>query len=397
MLTRRPATATACATAWLGLVGAVHAQAKREADFLGPPSCAKATTACHKKPTNQWKTIEPQTLGADAHFNTATRLTSDAKSKEYLAKLKWAPDDKRCTECHATVVPNLARGRPVAGVSCESCHGGGKDYLDKHAEIPDDPTAYDASVKLGLAELRKGPKAIAVTCARCHVIADPQVLGAGHPDGSKWNAGEALGKVNHWDRRPHSAAELKVAVDGLKAAKLKGGPRVADVKPTDTPKTSPGPGPATPATRLEDIPELPEGFDDQPAPPSTTTRSRTTSTAPAPAPEVVKQQVSPAADAPTALTTTGGPTGEVQPAAAVTGEIAVRSPLSEIAALRRSVIDLVLRVLDGKAQGRTAPAVPPPPPGSAEYTGPDGELLRLQDEILRLALESLRRSQESRP
>ena len=60
---------------------------------------------------------------------------------------------------------------------------------------------------------------------------------------------------------------------------------------------------------------------------------------------------------------------------------------AEIAALRGRAADLLERLLRAGARspGAAAPARP------LEFAGPDGELLRLQDEALALALEALRR------
>ena len=405
------ASAVALASAALYLaspsVPSARAQARKEFNFLGPPSCAKATTACHKKPTNQWKTVEPQTIGADAHFNTRDRLTNDPKAREYLSKLRWTPDDRRCTVCHATVVPSLARGKPTSGVSCESCHGAGEGYVDVHQEIPDNPAKYDESLELGLADLRKGPRLIATACVRCHIVADAEVLRAGHPSGADWKADQALTKIVHWDKRTHSPGELKAAFDGLKAGRLKGIPAPstgpAPAAPPQTGTTAPRkPGPRStpaPAASLSDIKDLPPDFI-EPATPAPKTPSgpspATTDVVEAP-PSGTRPigRVNLAADEPGELTTTQGPAGVVQPVvqpvAPATAEPTVRSPLAEIVRLRQSVLDLVGRLLDRRGpQGVGAPELPAAA-SPVEYKGPDGELQRIQDEVLRLALGALRK------
>jgi len=64
-----------------------------------------------------------------------------------------------------------------------------------------------------------------------------------------------------------------------------------------------------------------------------------------------------------------------------------RPPAADAAALRGEAIQAVEKAL--RAGARTPGAPDPLKPG--EYSGPDGELLRLQDEVLALALEALRR------
>jgi hypothetical protein len=59
---------------------------------------------------------------------------------------------------------------------------------------------------------------------------------------------------------------------------------------------------------------------------------------------------------------------------------AARPPAAEAAALRGEAVRLLEKLV--RAGARTKDALPPAKP--AEYSGPDGELLRLQDEVMAL-------------
>jgi hypothetical protein len=61
------------------------------------------------------------------------------------------------------------------------------------------------------------------------------------------------------------------------------------------------------------------------------------------------------------------------------------SPSAAVAAVQGRIIAALDSLL--RRDARAVIRIPPPPP--ATYTGPDAELLRLQDEVLSLALESL--------
>jgi hypothetical protein len=79
-----------------------------------------------------------------------------------------------------------------------------------------------------------------------------------------------------------------------------------------------------------------------------------------------------------------------QVAPAATGPAAPkapRPPAAEAVALRGEALQALEKLL--RSGARTPAAHDPARPG--EYSGPDGELLRLQDEVLALALEALRR------
>ncbi|HEY6547777.1 MAG TPA: hypothetical protein VI589_07715, partial [Vicinamibacteria bacterium] len=91
------------------------------------------------------------------------------------------------------------------------------------------------------------------------------------------------------------------------------------------------------------------------------------------------------------------PLPDVMPGAAVVTSVASeaapgasakpRPPVAEAVALRGEAVLLLEKLL--RAGARTPKA--PEPARPAEYSGPDSELLRLQDEVLALAFEALRR------
>jgi len=94
------------------------------------------------------------------------------------------------------------------------------------------------------------------------------------------------------------------------------------------------------------------------------------------------------------------PLAEAAPGAAVVAPAATsaaspaapagpRPPAADAAALRGEALQAIEKLL--RAGARTPKA--PDPLKPAEYSGPDSELLRLQDEVLALALEALRRPQ----
>jgi hypothetical protein len=64
-----------------------------------------------------------------------------------------------------------------------------------------------------------------------------------------------------------------------------------------------------------------------------------------------------------------------------------RPPAAEAAAVRGGALAVLEKLLRSGARAPQAPA----PAKPNEYAGPDGELLRLQDEVMALALEALRR------
>ena len=154
---------------------------------------------CHEEEFKAWK--------SSAH-SRADSVHRDAKTKkkaEEIAKkmgLKNAAamtSSPLCTECHFTRQNKGGSTKVISGVSCESCHGGGKDYHEIHGE----------KEKIGdRAERQKLSKAagmlyphdtflVAENCFNCHIVRDEKLVNVGgHPARSKgfnlvsWTQGE---------------------------------------------------------------------------------------------------------------------------------------------------------------------------------------------------------------
>lgn len=97
-----------------------------------------------------------------------------------------------CTQCHFTVQKlGSAPAKAIGGVSCESCHGGAKDWLDLHntGDRRDDgekglKKRVELSQAAGLLypfEVHK----VASNCYSCHIITDEKLVNqGGHSPGS---------------------------------------------------------------------------------------------------------------------------------------------------------------------------------------------------------------------
>ena len=94
-----------------------------EADkVLGVESCEK----CHAAEIQTWKQTP--------HFETFLTLHRKKEAQAIASKLGIASfkNDSNCIQCHYTMQhqgPNL---EAIAGVSCESCHGAAKNWIDVH-------------------------------------------------------------------------------------------------------------------------------------------------------------------------------------------------------------------------------------------------------------------------
>lgn len=135
-------------------------------DLVGPESCR----ACHAAAYDIWK--------ASPHARAAKALAPDQQKQQL------------CLQCHSRDETRSGQAE-VAGVSCETCHGGGKFY--QPAAVMRDK---ELSRLFGLTD------PTAQSCKVCHGGESPSV----HP----FNAGEAMKKIDHWTA-DRAARKLKTS------------------------------------------------------------------------------------------------------------------------------------------------------------------------------------------
>ncbi len=156
------------------------------AKVLGAESCAK----CHESEVQQWQQTP--------HFATFETLHRNPKAKEIAKRLDLSSVKRNdvCVKCHYTQQQKGERVRVVSGISCESCHGAGMDWVPLHNDYGG-PSAtkaqesaehaqqrIEASIEAGM----NNPSnlyLIARQCLTCHSAPDEQLVNVGgHPTGS---------------------------------------------------------------------------------------------------------------------------------------------------------------------------------------------------------------------
>jgi hypothetical protein len=157
------------------------------AKIVGPDQCAK----CHQAEVQQWMQTP--------HFATFDSLHRKPRAKEIADKL-GVQSIKRsdvCTQCHYTMQNQEGRDRVVAGVSCESCHGGALGWLTLHADYggagitrATESAEHRAKrVKDSVAQGMNNPHniyLIAKQCYDCHTVPNEKLVNVGgHLAGSQ--------------------------------------------------------------------------------------------------------------------------------------------------------------------------------------------------------------------
>jgi hypothetical protein len=188
------------------------------AKVVGPNACAE----CHKQEAEAWKSTH--------HFKTFREMPRRKEANEIAEKMgvQRIRSESMCLTCHYTVQEKEGKKQPTAGISCESCHSAGEDWIKIHGQFSGKTekteTKPEAEARWRLAE-SKGmirPSSLyrlARNCFGCHVVPHEDLVNkGGHPAGSafelvSWSQGEV--RHNTWHSKgkenvPASAARKRM-------------------------------------------------------------------------------------------------------------------------------------------------------------------------------------------
>jgi len=190
------------------------ARAPDSQQVVGAGECAE----CHKQETEIWK--------ATHHYKTFSRLPR----KKLATKIAKAMGFKRiksgsiCLTCHFTSKVKNKKVKPIAGISCESCHGPAKKWLKRHGEYSGKKkhTETPTQAKKRWADAEAAgmirPRltyALTKNCYSCHVVPEEKLVNqGGHPAGSpfevvSWSQGEVRHNTWHNNAKENGEASTE--------------------------------------------------------------------------------------------------------------------------------------------------------------------------------------------
>lgn len=204
---------------WLSTSGSVAtAQELRlvPAKVAGPDACGE----CHKSSVSAWKGTH--------HATTFKELPRRKEAKAIAKKLgiRRMKAESACLTCHFTSAEASGKVKPIGGITCESCHGAGKDWIKTHSdyggkgvtmqtETPDHKKArYEKSEAAGMIRPRRLYR-VAANCYGCHTVPNEKLVNVGgHPAGSDfdlvaWSQGEVRHNVWYSKANDGASAERK--------------------------------------------------------------------------------------------------------------------------------------------------------------------------------------------
>jgi len=191
----------------LGFSGTASA-ASHNANLVGPNACAE----CHKTETANWKTT--------LHFKTFREMPRRKETKLIAKKMgiKRVKSDSLCLDCHFTSQIVKGKPKPIAGISCESCHSPGKKWVKIHSKFmgrKNKEPKGNAAIRWAKSEeagmIRPSNLYnLAKNCYSCHVVPKEKLVNVGgHPAGSAfdlvaWSQGEV--RHNTWYTKQNNPA-----------------------------------------------------------------------------------------------------------------------------------------------------------------------------------------------
>lgn len=170
-----------------GAEAAPGSTARDAAKIIGADQCAK----CHQQEVQQWMRTP--------HYTTYESLHRLPRAKEIADKLGLQSIKRSdvCTQCHYTKQIEDGRERVMAGVSCESCHGGAADWVAVHNDYGGQGATKAAEtaehrtkrVAESIARGMNNPHniyLIARQCYDCHTVPNERLVNVGgHLPGSR--------------------------------------------------------------------------------------------------------------------------------------------------------------------------------------------------------------------
>ena len=186
-------TNIACLAAVATFACAFPASAPGQTSACDPSKVMTAETCakCHGNEVKVWRKTP--------HFKTFEELTRNPEANAICDRmgLRSVKRSGICVDCHFTLREKNGKAKPVSGISCESCHGAAKDWLEIHNDYGG-PSATKAgetsehrderlclSTEYGMKNTQD-LYLIATSCYSCHTVPNEELVNVGgHTAGSQ--------------------------------------------------------------------------------------------------------------------------------------------------------------------------------------------------------------------
>jgi len=166
--------------------------------IVGAETCGE----CHAQEYQVWR----ETLHS-TQFNTMHR-SDQAQGILDRMDFRLAKRESLCLRCHYTAEIDDDQAQALQGVSCESCHGAARDWIDVHNDYGgathDTETEenrrqrIERSVAAGMLRPSGDLYSVAANCFECHTVPAERLINeGGHPSGSNFELVAWSDSVRH--------------------------------------------------------------------------------------------------------------------------------------------------------------------------------------------------------
>jgi Cytochrome c554 and c-prime len=163
---------------------------------------AQTCGECHAREQAVWSDTQHQTQFSSLHQSEKAQGILDRMD------FRLAKRESLCLRCHYTAVIRRDQARAVSGVSCESCHGAARDWIDLHNDYggathdtetdAHKATRISESVEAGMLRPSGDLYSVAANCFECHTVPDEKLVNeGGHPSGSDFELVEWSESIQH--------------------------------------------------------------------------------------------------------------------------------------------------------------------------------------------------------
>lgn len=156
------------------------------AEVLSADACVK----CHASEVEVWRRTPHSQTFEELHRKPEAKQIADRLG---IRSIKY---EDRCVACHYTQQAQSGRHVAISGISCESCHGASRKWLDLHHDyggegitrLTESPAHREQRIERAVAAGMRNPDNLylmAQSCLRCHTVQDESLVNVGgHSAGS---------------------------------------------------------------------------------------------------------------------------------------------------------------------------------------------------------------------
>ncbi len=161
-------------------------------------------------PCGECHNLEYEVWTETKHATGFDELHRSEQAQGILERMEFrlSKRESLCLKCHYTANIKREQVQAIAGVSCESCHGAARDWVNIHqdygggdheTETPEHKAMRVAqSIEGGMLRPSSDLYAVAANCFECHTVPEEDLINVGgHPSGSAFDLIEWNSQIAH--------------------------------------------------------------------------------------------------------------------------------------------------------------------------------------------------------